>query len=595
MANYGYIYAPFSGTEEYGLTYAKTYRFYIYWEILSQNAAAGTTKLYLSWGLNKCASNSITFNNSGDAELTAKYGETTLKDGASVKFDLRNYVVGKHKSLYNKTVTITHDSTGRCTLPVYGFLESGVSLGTAEIEDAIELPVIPRDSFVTATDAMIGKASNIFVGHSYDSYRHSVAFRFGALSGWLNASGEIVQDEVIFTDVDIPFTLPESFYYEIPNAKSGTVTLTMTTYESGTKIADASTTFTASTDPEASAPDVSAMLKDVDAEAVRLSSGNAFILNASDVVVAVAATPKYGATIVQETVNGYTVNDGASITFKDSPHASYLVKVADSRGIVKSVEYFPESVEYTAPVVSAAGKRSDQTSGNVSVTVSGKWYAGNFGADDNALTVSYRARKSGGEWGEYTALKSFSSGNDFSFSATLPGIDYRYVWEIEIKAEDLLRSDSATFKIPKGIPLFDWGEDDFHLNIPLSFSDEAKTGTREALGIVEPEAVKPADILAWREIGSWGYGEALEAEFTAYTELLFVCDYYADGFSGTGGGSLVIPTVALRDDVKIMYFGARTFANTGFTIKMTTTKAETYGVYISSSAASGYKITCYGR
>lgn len=599
MAKYGYIYAPFSGTEEYGDTYAKTYRFYIYWEILSQNAAAGTTKLYISWGLNKCASNTITFNNSGDAALTARYGDTTLKDGGSVKFDMRNSYVGKDKSLFNKTLTVYHDATGRCSVPVYGFLRSGVSLGTAEASGTIELPVIPRDSFITATDAVIGRASNVFTGHSYDSYQHSVKMEFGGLSGYLNASGEIVDTEVVFPEVDILFTLPESFYNEIPSASSGTVKLTMTTYESGTKIGEAATTtFTASADKEACAPEVSATLKDVDEAAKVLSGGSAFILNVSDVSTVVYATPKNGASIASATVNGVEVNVGEECTFLDSSWSVYTVIVTDSRGISGAVVYSPATVDYTLPVVTASGKRTDQTSGDVSLNISGRWWRGKFGtansAKTNALTVYYRARKSGGEWGEYAALKT-ADADDLSFSSTVGGIDYRYTWEIEVKAEDLASASSTVLAIPKGIPLFDWGEGDFHLNIPLSFSDEAKAGTREALGVVEPEAVNPASILAWKKIGSWGYNEALEADFTAYTEIMFVCDYYDDGFSGMGGGTMIIPVVALRDDVEIMYFGTRTFANTGFTVEMTTAKAESYGVYISGSVASGYKIYCYGR
>lgn len=599
MAEYGYIYAPFSGTEEHGDTYAKTYRFYIYWEILSQNAAAGFTKLYLSWGLNKCASNTVTFNNSGDAELTARYDDTVLKDGGSVKFDMRNSYVGKDKSLFNKTLIIYHDATGRCSLPVYGYFQSGVSLGTAEASGTIELPVIPRDSFITATDAVIGKVSNVFVGHSYDSYKHSVKMEFGNLSGYLNASGEIVDTEIVFSETDIPFALPETFYNEIPNAASGTVKLTMTTYESGTKIGEAATTtFTASADKEVCAPEVSATLKDVDEAAKSLSGGSVFILNISDVAVVVTATPKNGASIASATINGVDVNVGATTTFLNSLYSAYTVIATDSRGISSAAVYSPAVVDYTLPVVNASGKRTDQTSGDVSLNISGRWWRGKFGtatsAKANALTVYYRARKSGGAWGEYTALKTVDA-DDISFTATVGGIDYRYTWEIEVKAEDLAATSSTVLSIPKGIPLFDWGEDDFHLNIPLSFSDDAKTGTREALGITEPEAVKPASILAWREIGSWGYNESLEADFTAYTEIMFVCDYYDDGFSGMGGGTMTIPVIALRDDVNIMYFGTRTFANTGFTVKMTTAKAESYGVYISSSTASGYKIYCYGR
>lgn len=596
MAKYGYIYAPFSGDDTYGDKYAKTYQFYIYWEVLSQSAKKGTTKLYLSWGLNKIASNQVTYNSSGSAKLTASYYDTVLKEDGSVYFDLRNYAVGKHKSVYNKTITVEHDATGRCLLDVYGYIDTDTSLGTAEIDDVIELPVIPRDSFVMATDAIIGAASSVYVGHSYASYSHSIAISFGDISGWLTANGEITDSEVIFKDTDISFVIPESFYYQIPNASSGDVTLTLKTYESGTQIGeDYTTAFTVSVDPDVCAPIIDISTEDIDETAKNLSIGSAYIRYLSDVKCTITSEGQFGASIVSRDINGISMPNDGTLTFIDSVYAGYTLTVTDSRGVRSIITEYVPMVAYTPPVLTASGKRTDQTSGDVSLTVFGKWWDGQFGealmSAYNNLTLSYRT-KTGGEWSEYTDLK-VNPETDYSLSFTISDIDYRYSYEIEVRAQDSAKSVTSSFIIPKGIPLYDWGENDIHFNIPLTFSEDALAKTKETLGI--GEAVSPADILAWKEIGSWVDGETLEHDFTQYTEIKFVCDYYNDGFHGWGGGELTIPVIALRDDVDYMYFGTRTFTDSGFTVKMTNTAVETYGVYVNGSTYTGYKIYCYGR
>lgn len=605
MAKYGYLYAPFSGDETYGDKYAKTYQFYIYWEVLSQSAKKGTTKLYLSWGLNKIASNSASVNTTGSAKLTAIYDETTLKENGSVSFDLRNYSVGKHKSVFNKTITVEHDATGRCFVDVYGYIDTDISLGTSEITGSIELPVIPRDSFVTATDALIGSKSLVYVGHSYDSYSHSLAISFGDIKGWLDKNGNIVDTEVIFSETSVSFPVPTSFYDQIPNSISGTVTLTLTTYEGATQIGETATsTFTVSVDPVANAPDFSAPYKEVDSTAYTLSGyGSAIVKNLSDIAITVTATAKNGASIAKCVVEGVEVENGGTVTFVDTTTNYFVVAVTDSRGITSEGIVGMDGVDYFRPSISFSGKRQSQTSNDVDVSVIGKYFNGLFGsnslASKNNATVYWRSCPKNGEWSEYTTLATFYAtdpGNDFSFSATLGGIDYRYTYEIEIMVQDASgTSNSAVIVIPKGIPLFDWSDTNMRFHVPLAFDDEAKEQTRENLGITETEAINPADILAWKEIGSWEYGGSIECDFTQYTEIKFVCDYYNDGFYGWGGGEMTIPVIALRDDVDYMYFGNHNFQDSWFSLKLTMSSAKTYGVYVNGSSYSGYKIYCYGR
>lgn len=99
----------------------------------------------------------------------------------------------------------------------------------------------------------------------------------------------------------------------------------------------------------------------------------------------------------------------------------------------------------------------------------------------------------------------------------------------------------------------------------------------------------------WGLVGSWGYGETLTADFTAYDELMFVCDFSGDGFTDYAGGSIHIPTACLAIGAGSKYFAVMTYGSTRFCIKMTTAEAETYSVLYNGSSISGYTIYCYGR
>lgn len=73
-------------------------------------------------------------------------------------------------------------------------------------------------SSVGATDANIGSVSSITVVKYNASYYHSLHYSFGQLSGYITESGGTQPDEVKFAGTNIPFTIPESFYSQIPNS-----------------------------------------------------------------------------------------------------------------------------------------------------------------------------------------------------------------------------------------------------------------------------------------------------------------------------------------------------------------------------------------
>lgn len=486
MANSGDFKQILSGTS----TTKETYAFYVYWMVSSQSKKTLSSKLYISCGLKKIASNTTSYNNTGSATLYATYNGETVKNG-SVKFDLRQAKIGTSKSLFNKTITVYHEADGTCQVPVYAKLTgTSASLGDGEISAVIDLPVIATASTITATNAYIGKTSAVKVSRKETSNTHSIAVSFGNISGWINEAGEIVDEEVKMDALYIPFTLPDSFYDEIPDDTSGKVKLTCTTYVRDYVVGTPTTaTFTASCDPDECKPTCSFDLSDTDAAAISLSGGTGLVRYLSDVKMTVNATAKHGASILYTKAMGSVIENGSSILIENVEENWFDAYAMDSRGFSVTTEgFYQYMAPYFEPVISAQGKRLSPTSNDVDLSVFGKFYTGYFGrtidTTKNTLTVSYQARVLNGEWGDSITLATFDSDNDYSVDATVGDIDYRYTWEIKVTAADAAMSKSVTLTIPRGIPGFDWGQNDFRFHIPITFDEEARIATLNNLGPV---------------------------------------------------------------------------------------------------------------
>ena len=65
-----------------------------------------------------------------------------------------------------------------------------------------------------------------------------------------------------------------------------------------------------------------------------------------------------------------------------------------------------------------------------------------------------------------------SEKNTYQASGTLTGVSYDAAYDIEITATDkvygsIKSAKTVTVPISKGVPVFDWGEHDFHFNVPV--------------------------------------------------------------------------------------------------------------------------------
>lgn len=331
----------------------------------------------------------------------------------------------------------------------------------------VTLTAIPRASTIGATDANIGATSMIAVSRKSSRYSHSIAYKFGTLSGYITASGGVSTTESKFTKTSIAFTVPTSFYAKIPNAKAGTCTLTIKTYSGTTQIGAAQTcTFTATAAESNCKPTVSGTVVDSN-DTTKALTGNAskLVRYYSTALCTITATAKNSATISRKTIGGVSVSGTTrSIPNVESGRVAFSAK--DSRGYSASTTVNATVVPYVKLTNNSSGARTDSTSGNAILTIKGNYYNGSFGAVNNTLEVKYRIGSGG-----YVAVSPTINGNTYSASVPLSGLDYMHAYTVDIVATDKLASISKRIIIGKGIPVFDWGESGMAIHVPLTVDD----------------------------------------------------------------------------------------------------------------------------
>lgn len=370
-----------------------------------------------------------------------------------------------HNADGSKTLTVTLN----ITLYSSSWQSSWGSYPAINQSVQIQLTHIPQASTIGATDANIGAVSMIAVSRKSEAYTHSIAYQFGSETGYITADGGTTETEVKFTAASVAFRLPESFYSQIPSTKSGVVALTCRTYAGDTRIGeDQTATFNATAEETASRPVVSGTVEDSNAATIALTGDAGKLVRCkSNALCAITTAARNGASIAQKTIDGTAV-EGDTLTIDGIEVSSVTFAAADSRGYSASVSVPVDLVPYVILTCNLSADRTDPTSGNAVLTVKGNYYNGGFGAVENTLEIKYRI--SGAD--DYQAAEALIDGNSYSAEIHLSGLDYKTQYGVEVVVSDKLDSVSKTARIKKGVPVVDWGENDWKFNVPIVVADE---------------------------------------------------------------------------------------------------------------------------
>ena len=382
----------------------------------------------------------------------------------------------------NGTGTVTLLTISDLNIPYYGgksvIIEANVNLTNIYHTNAgtylsnysksqtCSLPNIPGASTVSATDGNIESTISIMISKKVTDSTHTLLYSFG------NLNNTIVTKT---SETTIPFTLPTTFYGEIKNSKTGTCTIYCTTYNSsGSKIGDVqSTTFTVTASEDKCKPTVSLTAVDSNPTTTALTEDtNKFIKYFSTASITLTATAKNSATIKSTKI---ICGDGksstsTSATFNNVESASFTGTATDSRGYSASATLNKTLVNYIKLTCNTDVYRPEPTTGEVYLKVNGNYFNGSFGSVANTITLRYRYKEStSSTWGSWTTITATKSGNTYSYSASLgKTFDYTKSYNFQINSYDKLMNLTNDKTVSQGIPTFDWGEEDFNFNVPIT-------------------------------------------------------------------------------------------------------------------------------
>ena len=381
-------------------------------------------------------------------------------------------------SLGSHQFTVPHNADGTWTGKIGASYRLNINygetyIGTISGDQTITLPTIPRASTVSATDANIGSVSSIYINAKSSAFSHGLLVTFGSLSFYIDGNGNPSSSYVTFTQRTIPFRLPDSFYAQIPNAATGKVTLTLWTHTDKDHYFDpTTTTFTATAAAALCAPTVSATCQDTNDKTLALTgNADALVRYASTASGSLSVASRNSASIKRITVAGTEVPlNATSYAINNVETNKVTVTATDSRGYSTSQTIEKTLVPYvqlTCNILRA--NRPVPSSNEAQIEVSGQYFAGNFGAADNALTLKYQ--NPSGDWVEVTPTIDTAK-NTYTASITVPDLDYRQAFSIPVQAEDKLFTATNTAQIMAGVPSFYWTKEFFQLNVPLRLNGE---------------------------------------------------------------------------------------------------------------------------
>ena len=367
------------------------------------------------------------------------------------------------------TVRVQHNNYGEAAVTVSATGAIAVTtLTSTTISARIELDAIARASGISATNADIGSRSTVVVSRKNDTFTHSIAYRFGALSGYIDENGNVADAEVKLSGTILNFLLPESFYHQIPDAPTGVCSLTCTTYSGDTPIGSPQTgSFTVTAGVESSKPVVSGAVWDVNEKTVALTGDERVLVRYASVArCRIDAQPRNGASITALRIGGAAVTDGV-LDIKNPAFDTVTFEATDSRGYTTICQIPVTVIPYVMLTNNATLQRTEPTSGNGALKLQGNCWQGNFGARSNSLSYQYTV-DGGSLLHDWLTIDQNST---YQETQLLEGLDYRTAHTVELTVSDAIMSVTKTLKISKGIPVFDWGENDFVFHVPVALPE----------------------------------------------------------------------------------------------------------------------------
>ena len=229
-------------------------------------------------------------------------------------------------------------------------------------------------------------------------------------------------------------------------------------------------------------PVITPIIEDINSDTLALTGDKYTLVKyMSEAYYKTQAVARKGADLVNQSVRNIDTYYGEEGTISHVRSNTFYFEATDTRGdttntavvfnnlsTYKWVDYIKLTCNIDNQPLTA--------SGNLVVTVSGKYFNGSFGTASNKLTIEYNIFPTGSYNGDWTNLgvvtPTMGSDGNYTYSFTISGLDYVKSYELSVRASDELTTGYTASKLILSTgTLFDWSKEDFAFNIPVALNN----------------------------------------------------------------------------------------------------------------------------
>lgn len=319
-----------------------------------------------------------------------------------------------------------HNSDGTGTATVGSYYSSGYgSMPYGEF--TLTLTKIARASQPSintwpgnSPDITAGTACTIHM-NKQSNFTHKVSYWFG------NKKGTIATGVVD----NCSWTPPVDLLDQIPNATTGTGTISVETYSGSTKIGDTKSCGFTLHLPSNSNPTVGTITATEQHSGVKAKNANITVQTVSKKLISVPVSAKYSASIKSVMCDGVTLtgNNGTYTGYvSNKTSGTYTVTVTDSRGLKSTGTISQTYYEYAKPFITATLKRESETSAKGTLTANGTY------STILSNTITMTVQRNDASYAS-TVYPTLSSGN-ISLSKDYTDLNYVQSFTVKVKVTD---------------------------------------------------------------------------------------------------------------------------------------------------------------
>lgn len=332
-------------------------------------------------------------------------------------------------------------------------------------------------SSLLATNANIGSTSALTINRYSNSFTHTIQYKISGQSNFTTIYTKT-------SEVSFSWLVPiETYNYMSSTDRQISITFKCITYSGDVVLGDSETVIQAYAVESVCKPNISATYTLLNDASALTGNNTTVILNWSNVKIDVSASGNNGATISSYAIihNGNTYN-ASTYTFNKVQVGTFTYRATDSRGYISEGVITLNTIPYFNPTITISVVPPNIQTGETKTTAKGKVYTGSFGVATNSITVEYRYKTSGGDYGDWIALTPTANNNNYSTAVGSITLDYRQKYMFQGRIVDSLNTVLSAEMSVVALPVYDWGKDDFQFNVVVCLSDNSYGTTLPQFG-----------------------------------------------------------------------------------------------------------------